>query len=130
MEQQFNTFLHRLHSVTQFKPCNDLEKSDPKEIIKYFMQHEKLYIGIELVMQATAVASVKISVESIVESFISVYNIHNSKIRPIKEETAEDEMMIHLNGPQLGEADDTLTDALDLHFNGGPWHFTIQGNIF
>jgi hypothetical protein len=33
-------------------------------------------------------------------------------------------MMIHMNGPEMGEADDVLKTALDLHFKGQPWHFT------
>ena len=94
------------------------------------MQHEHLYSGIEVIMQATAVAAIKLSVESIAESHISVYNLHNSDIRNIKEETAEDEMMIHINGPEIGEANDTLKSALDKHFQGQPWHFTVRGNIF
>ena len=130
IELQFNKFLQKLHTVTQFKTCKDLEESDPKQFIMYFMQHEHLYSGIELIMQATAVAAIKLSVESIAESYISVYNIHNSDIRNIKEETAEDEMMIHINGPEIGEADDTLKAALVKHFQGQSWHFTVRGNIF
>ena len=130
IEEQFNIFLKRLHSVTKTKPIKDLENSDPKEIIKYFMQHEHLYSGIEFIMQATAVACIKLSVESIAESYISIYNLHNSDIRPINDENAEDEMTVHLNGPVLGEADGILKAALDKHFKGGPWHFTIQNNIF
>ena len=38
-------------------------------------------------------------------------------------------MMIHLNGPEIGEADNVLKSALDLHLNGQPWHFTLKGNI-
>ena len=40
-----------------------------------------MYSGIEAVMQACVVGSIKISVESVAESMISKYNIHNSKIR-------------------------------------------------
>ena len=60
---------------------------------------------------------------------ISIYNIHNSNIRPIDNKTAEDEMMVHLNGPEIGEVDETLASALDKHFKGHSWHFTIQGNL-
>ena len=130
IEQQFKIFLQRLHDITQFRTCEDLEKSDPKEIIKYFMQHEHLYSGVELVMNVTAVAAIKMSVESIAESYISIYNIHNNDNRPIKEQTGEDEMMIHINGPEVGEADETLKAALDLHFKGNTWHFTVDRNIF
>ena len=120
MENQFKLFLQRLHSVSQFKICQDIEESDPKQIIKHFMQHEHLYKDIELIMQATAVASIKLGVESIAESYISVYNLHNTKLRAISEKTAEDEMMIHIIGPLLGEVDKTLKAALDKHFNGPP----------
>ena len=44
-----------------------LESSDPKQIIKTFMKREDLYDGIEIIMQATAVSAIKLSVESIVE---------------------------------------------------------------
>ena len=98
-------------------------------MIKLFMKNEELYNGIELVMQATAVAAVKMSVESIAESFISIYNIHNNKLRPIEESTAEAEMMIHMNSPEIGEADGVLQTALDLHFEGKPWHFVLTQNI-
>ena len=81
-------------------------------------------------MQATAVSCIKLSVESIAESYISVYNLHNTKLRAISEKTAEDEMMIHFYGPSLGETDNTLKTALDKHFNHQPWHFTIQNNLF
>ena len=72
------------------------------------MKREDLYDGIEIIMQATAVSAIKLSVESIVESFISVYNLHNNKLRPMEEETVDDEMMIHLNGPEIGECDNIL----------------------
>ena len=71
-----------------------------------------------------------LSVESISESFISIYNLHDNKLRPIEENTAEAEMMVHMNGPEIGEADDILKAALDLHFEGKPWHFIVAGNIF
>ena len=39
-------------------------------------------------------------------------------------------MMINFNGPEIGEADIVLKSALDLHFKGQPWHFTVKRNIF
>ena len=36
---------------------------------------------------------------------------------------------IKFNGPELGEADETLKAALDLHFKGNQWHFSVQGNM-
>ena len=93
VENQFKTFLQRLYSVNQYRTCKDLEDSDPKQIIKYFMEHRHLYKDTELVVQATSVLGIKLSVESIAESYISVYNQHNSDIRPIKEKTEEDKLL-------------------------------------
>ena len=48
-----------------------LKKVDSKDLIKHFMRTQLLYEGIEMVMQATAVAAIKISVESVAKSVIS-----------------------------------------------------------
>ena len=55
---------------------------------------------------------------------------YNNDNRQIKEKTGEDEMMIHINGPEVGEADETLKAALTLHSKGNTWHFTVDRNIF
>ena len=82
-------------------------------------------------IQATAVGAIKISVESVAESIISKYAIHNNKLRPIKDTTANDEMFVAVNGPELGEADKLLAKALDNKFAGqGGWHFATQQHIF
>ena len=49
-------------------------------------------------------------------------------MRPIGEETVNDELFIAFNGPEIGEADQTLKSALDLHFSsrGGRWHFSTN----
>ena len=64
-------------------------------------------------------------------SMISEYNIDKSNMRPIGEDTAEHEMMIDYNGPEIGEADDVLMEALQLHFKDNPKgiHFDTH-NIF
>ena len=77
-----------------------------------------------MIMQATVVGCIKVSVESIAESMISKYNNHNDKKRNLGEQVADDEMMIDYNGPVMAEADGVLKDALDLHFKGSEWHFT------
>ena len=54
-----------------------------------------------MVMDATVVAAIKVSVESVAESIISKYSIHNTKLRPINDDTANNEMFIAVNGPKL-----------------------------
>ena len=68
-------------------------------------------------MQAIAVASIKISVESIAESFISEYNRRNDKLRTLSEDAAEFEMEISKNGPVLAQCDAVVKEGLDLYFD-------------
>ena len=70
IESQFRIFLKRLQNKTKDKTSETIEESDPKELIKQFMKKEELYSRIELIMQATAVSAVKMSIESLAESFI------------------------------------------------------------
>ena len=60
-------------------------------------------------MQAISVGCIKLSVDSVAESIISKYNLHNNPLRSISEETAQDEMFISYNGPEIGESDEALT---------------------
>ena len=48
------------------------------------------------------------------------------KILDLKETTKK--LFIAFNGPEIGEADQTLKSALDLHFSsrGGSWHFSTN----
>ena len=58
-----------------------------------------------MIIHGILVASIKVSVESVAESIISRYNLCNSDIRQIVEDSAQEEMMISSNGPSLGECD-------------------------
>ena len=48
----------------------------------------------------------------------------------MEEETVDNEMMIHMNDPEIGESDNVLKLALYTHLNGKAWLFTTQNNIF
>ena len=130
LENQFATFINRLGKVVEQKSIEEIDKIDPKKLIKQFMNDPTLYEGVEMVMQATLAAAIKMSVESIAESVISKYANHNTKIRPIADTTANDEMFIAVNGPEIGEADNVLTKALNLKFGSSSWHFSVQQNLF
>ena len=81
IQSQFYVFLKRLEIVTKADTNEILDKKDPKELIKLFSSSPQLYEGIELLMRATYEACIKISVESVAESIIYIYNQHNRKIR-------------------------------------------------
>ena len=72
------------------------------ELTEVFLEGERrLYIDIEMVMHAICVAAASMSIESVIESMVSVYENRNNKFRPISEENAELEMIIAINGPDL-----------------------------
>ena len=128
MENQFYKFTKRLEKVTQHMMYEQIEVADSKELIQTFGSSPDLYEGIELIMRATYEASIKVSVESVAESVISIYNLHNNKHRKISEETANDELFVAYNGPEIGEADEVLRKALNLHFSQTKrgWNFSTQ----
>ena len=96
--------MDRLYKEFGNKTLDDIKEADSKQIMKTFMRTPALYREIEMVLQATVIGAIKISVESVAESIISKYALHNSKIRKLNDSTANDEMFIAVNGPELGEA--------------------------
>ena len=131
LENQFSKFLDRLYTEFKDKTLVDVKEADSKQIIKTFMRTPALYREIEMVLQATVIGAIKISVESVAESIISKYALHNSKIRKLNDSTANDEMFIAVNGPELGEADALLAKALDRKLAGkSGWYFSTKQTLF
>ena len=87
----------------------------------------ELYTNIEMVMQAICVGCIKMSVESVAESMISKYNIHNNELRCISEETAQLEMFVAYNGPEIGESDKLLSEPLS---EPKGWHFVTHNALY
>ena len=61
-------------------------------------------------------ASVKVSVESVVESLVSRYETHFHKKRGLEEKNALDEMEIAENGPSEFRAEKLLLVAMDKYW--------------
>ena len=62
VSNQYRQFLNTLKNATFDMSIEDLEKSDPKEIIKTILKDKDLYTGIEIISQACVVGCIKISV--------------------------------------------------------------------
>ena len=58
-----------------------IEVADSKQLIQTFGSSPDLYEGIELIMRATYEVSLKVSVESVDKSVISINNLHINKHR-------------------------------------------------
>ena len=74
--------------------------------MKSFLGTEKrLYVDIEMVMQAIVAFSVKHGLESILESQISSFENSFDQKRNMNEESVWEELLIALNGPRIGRCD-------------------------
>ena len=103
----------------------------PKDILKVFIKSDlKLYEDCEIIIQACLSASVKCSVESLVESMISVYENHFDQSRNLDEISASEEFIIAFNGPNLSHCDSVVGAAMNKYWQKGKrsskWHFIKQ----
>ena len=64
-----------------------------------------MYKGIEMIIHSICVSAVKVSVESVIESLTSKFEIHFNKFRNMNEDTAYNEMMVGVNGPLSVQCD-------------------------
>ena len=59
---------------------------------------------------------VLLSVKTVSESEIFILSPNNTKFRPVDKETANKELFVVYNGPELNELEDILEEKLCLHF--------------
>ena len=126
LKKQFDLFLEKLIEVISKYSVEELRSPtfDNKILLKkLFSPTEKHFEGIELIMHSLAVSCVKVSCESVLESFVSQYEHHFGIRRTMDEESANEEFNICSNGPELANSDSVIKDALDSYWAGKSWHF-------
>jgi hypothetical protein len=69
-----------------------------------------------MIIHSICVSAVKISVESVIESLTSKFEIHFNKFRNVNEDTAYNEMMVRVNGLSLAQCDKVVMAAMKQHF--------------
>ena len=101
---QYREYVRRLESIA--KEPGRKELSDI-QVLELFLDpaNENLYLDIEAVLSVMVRASLLISVESIVESWISFMEHHASQRRTLGERLLHEEMVIAINGPALVHCD-------------------------
>ena len=84
-----------------------------------------------MIIHSICVSAVKMSVESVVESLTSKFEIHFNKFRNVNEDTAHNEMMISVNGPSPARCDTVVMEAMKRHFKGqhGIWFVRRSNDI-
>ena len=95
LKSQYKLFLERLHEMTKDLDKDILSKTDSKELIQKFLDPAgELFKDIEMIMQALVVCSVKHSCESVLESFVSMYENHFDVRRNTEEDATNEEFEI------------------------------------
>ena len=114
---QFQLLLHNLLKI-QLPDCNSRQPDSISRFLisQLFATEGGLFKGIEMILQAVALAAVKYSVESVVESLISVYENHFNRSRTLGEEMAQAEMEIAINGPCLAQCNGVVKKAMDKYW--------------
>ena len=106
VRDQFALFLKRLDSITSHYSVEELTVLDAKILIKKFFDTSgELFKGVEMILHLIAVASTKASCESVLESYVSRYEIHFNARRNMGEDGANKEFVIVKNGPSIVKCD-------------------------
>ena len=132
LKVQFREFVKRLEKVTKQFSVSDLRNADPKKIIKVFFDPtEKLFDGIEIILQAISVCCVKVSCESVLESLVSIFENHFHARRNMHETSTSEEFMIAGNGPNLASSDAVVKEAMTSYWRSKKceWHFYRKGRL-
>lgn len=130
IEKQYKRFLVKIYDMHKAVTDYELVKIDPKEVFKrLFKTTDKEWEGIEIILAFAAVAAVKISCESIIESYVRKYEYCFAKRTNHSEEGTNDAFDIVMNGPNLTQCDKIVEEALDKYFgdkNENRWHFLLN----
>ena len=98
--RQFCLALEKLKDLEQV--IQGGEELTSIQVLKMLLASEhELFKGCEAVIDILIQAALIISVESVVESWISVLEHHSSKTRNLSNNAIDAEMMIALNGPSI-----------------------------
>ena len=102
-------------------------------MVKFMKTEDKLYQGCEAVMNSLTQAATIKTVESVVESWISVLEHHANKSRPLKSESIHSEMMVAINGPLLQHSQGVVSETMKAYWGQlkkeslRKGHFTRRG---
>ena len=112
---QFREFLKKLKVWMEENP--KLAKLDSLGIISKLFEGTEFFNNIEAIMAVMARAMVIIGIESVVESWVSVMESHDSKNRPLGEEMILTETSVSLNGPNPVNCDSVVEEAMRLYWS-------------
>lgn len=130
---QYREYLKRLKLLVIDEP--KVKDLDSLAILTKIFADKYFSKNIEAIMAILARAMVTIGVESVVESWVSVMESHNSQKRSLGEKMIITETTISLNGPNPVNCDGVVAEAMKLYWrdcklkNSSDGHFVRKANI-
>ena len=95
----------------------DEEDLDSMKLIQHLLASKNnLFQDIELILHAISTAAVTKSVESVIESWVSISESRSHNKRSISEERLCNELIVAINGPLVQHADDIIKSALQRYW--------------
>ena len=127
LRYMFREFYRRLEEMSK---TVDMTKISSLDILgKFLSSNGQLSKDIEPVLGIIARAAVCTSVESIVESWVSIVEHHSPPTRVLSQDRLEDEAMVSINGPELVHADPVIKEALRTYWQGSKDKGNIGGHF-
>ena len=81
---------------------NENRESSSMDLLEKLLGvEEKLFERIETVISVLCRAALAISVEAVVEGWISIAERHDSMLRPLGQQAMDTEVIIAVNGPEV-----------------------------
>ena len=132
MHYQYREFVQKI-SIIEEKDGS--EKLSSLDLITMMMNTKaETWKGCEATMDVCCQAATKKTVESVVESWVSILEHHSSKVQNLKAETIQHEMMVAVNGPLIQHSQQMVDRSMKSYWgrlkkeslhNG---HFTRHGS--
>lgn len=114
--EQYRTFYGKLDTINSLPGS---EKFSSMEVMVRLLNTEgELFKGCEAVIGILVQAAAMKSVESVVESWISVLEHHSSKARNLSEDMIETEMIIAINGPAVQHSESVVKESMVKYWGG------------
>ena len=112
---QFHQFIRKLEDHVEGIDKNNLRSLN---LFRDFLSTSLgLYKDVEIIVYILCRAATSMGLESIVESWISLYEAHSNKHHPISNSRAENEIIVAVNGPLLQHADNIIKKSLRSMFS-------------
>ena len=123
---EYEDFLWRMEEIAGDDRNRKLTSMDLLE--KLLDPGVKLFQGIETVLSILCRAALSMSVEAVVESWVSIMEHHSSKRRPLSEDSMVEEVVISINGPKVVHCEAIVKESIRTMIKEDHIHFVRRSD--